>query len=104
MLKRLPKGHEIWVLTQTDRTGHLWPPGFSPVQYDPNQGKWEGRINGSGGPEIRIVAVVAPPTSQDFFRYFQKLGELRGYVFEPLVQRPPECANFDSVQAKIPKR
>jgi hypothetical protein len=26
-LKKLPKGHEIWVLTQDDSTGYVWPQG-----------------------------------------------------------------------------
>jgi hypothetical protein len=87
-LKRLPKGHEIWLLTQKDNTGHLWPQGFFPVQYNDEVGAWVGRVNGSGGPLMRIVAVVAPPTSQDFFRYFQELGRLRNDKYEPLKRLP----------------
>ncbi|WP_353064459.1 hypothetical protein RBB77_01690 [Tunturibacter psychrotolerans] len=102
-LKKLPKGHEIWVLTRDDSTGYVWPQGFSPVQYDPVEGTWTGRVNGSGKAEVRIIAVVAPPTSQDYFRYFQELGRLRDYNFKPLPCVPAECLNLDSVQAKIPK-
>jgi hypothetical protein len=102
-LKKLPKGHEIWIVTRDDSTGYVWPQGFSTVQYDPVQGTWTGRVNGSGKAEVRIIAVVAPPTSQDFFRYFQELGRLREYQFKPLPRVPPECVNMDSVQAKIPK-
>lgn len=69
-LKKLPKGHSIWVLTQDDITGRVWPQGFAPVQYNPVQGKWTGRVNGSGNPVVRVVAVVAPQSSQDFFRYY----------------------------------
>jgi hypothetical protein len=102
-LKKLPKGHAIWVLTQDDSTGYIWPQGFSPVQYDPEQGAWTGRVNGSGKTEVRIIAVVAPSTSQDYFRYFQELGRLRDYNFKPLPRVPAECVNLDSVQARIPK-
>ncbi len=102
-LKRLLKGHQIWLLTQDDSKGAVWPQGFFPVEYDPSEGTWSGKINGSGKPNVRIVAVVAPPSSQDFFRYFQKLGQMRDYKFEPLSRIPPECVNQDSVQARIPK-
>src|ERR1035441_8656839 len=101
-LKRLPKGHQIWLLTQDDSKGSVWPQGFFPVEYNPSQGTWMGKINGSGKPNVRIVAVVAPSSSQDFFRYFQKLGQLRNNDFEPLPRVPPECVNQDSVQARIP--
>lgn len=101
-LRRLPKGHEIWLLTQNDSTGSSWPQGFFPVQFDPERGTWMGKINGSGSKHIRIVAVVAPPTSQDFFRYFQHVGQLREYKFEPLKRVPPECKHHDSVQVRVP--
>ena len=103
-LKRLPKDHEIWVLTQDDATGKVRPQGFQMVEFNPEIGKWTGWINGSGRTDVRIVAVVAPPTSHDFFRYFQKLGELREWAFEPLDRIPPECTNLAWVQAKVPKR
>jgi hypothetical protein len=102
-LKRLPKDHEIWVLVQDEATGMVWPQGFAPVQFNPTLGTWTGWLNGMGKPEIRIVAVVAPPTAQDFFRFFQRVGALHGYKFEPLVRIPLECINRDSVQARIPQ-
>jgi hypothetical protein len=101
-LKRLQADHEIWLLTQDDSTRLIWPQGFFPVQYDPNLGTWLGKINGTGKKQVRILAVVAPPTSQDFFRYFQAVGKLREYKFEPLKRIPPECKNVASVQAIIP--
>ena len=102
-LRRLPKGHQIWLLNQDDSKGFVWPQGFFAVEYNPIDRTWFGKISGSGNPNVRIVAVVAPPTSQDFFKYFQKLGPMRGYQFEPLPRIPPECVNQDSVQARIPK-
>ncbi len=101
-LRRLPKGHEIWVLAQSERTGQVWPQGFSSVQYNRDSGTWTGRIHASQGDTIRIIAVVAPPSSQDFFRYFQKVGD-KTSLYEPLLRIPPECINSDSVQARIPK-
>jgi hypothetical protein len=76
-LKRLSRYHKIWLLTQGDTTGDVWPQGFFPVQYDPERGTWVGKINGMGKKQVRIVAVVAPLTSQDYFRYFQTLGVKR---------------------------
>lgn len=101
-LKHLRKGDEIWLLTQDELTGYVWPQGFFNVQYNPQQGTWMGKINGNGKKQVKIVAVVAPPTSQDFFRYFQMVGRLRDYKFEPLKRIPEECTNKASVQAFIP--
>ena len=72
------------------------------MTFDYYRGTWMGKINGSGRKQVRIVAVVAPPTSQDFFRYFQEIGRLHGYQFEPVRRIPPECKNVASVQAFIP--
>jgi hypothetical protein len=101
-LKVLPKDHEIWILVQDESTGLVWPQGFFPVQFNPQLGTWMGKINGSGRKQVRIYAVVAPPTSQEFFRYFQLVGRLRENKFEPLKRVPVECRNRASVQAFIP--
>jgi hypothetical protein len=102
-LRHLPKGHEIWLLTQDGRTGNISPQGSVQVQYDPVNKTWEGRINWYGGPNLKIIAVVAPHTSQDFFRYYWKLGRLRKGDFEPLIRVPAECANSAEVQPHVPK-
>jgi hypothetical protein len=100
-LRRLPKDHEIWLLREDERSKKVWPQGFSPVQYDPQRQEWSGRITGSLGQSIKIVAVVAPPTAQDLFRYYQTVGaKLPNY--EPLNRVPPECTNRTSVQAQMP--
>jgi hypothetical protein len=100
-LKSLPKGHKIWLLTADERTEHFWPQTFYPVQFNEQTGEWHGRVNGSGRSPLQIVAVVAPPTSQDLFRYFQKRGdETKNFV--PLTRVPPECRNVHSVQARLP--
>lgn len=100
-LRSLPKGHKIWLLTADERTEQFWPQTFYPVQFNEKTGEWHGRINGSGRSPLQIFAVVAPPTSQDFFRYFQKRGdETKNFV--PLTRIPPECRNVHSVQARLP--
>jgi len=101
-LKRLPKSHEIWLLRQDETTEQVWPQGFFNVKYDHEQKTWFGKICYGGKKNIRIVAVVAPPTSQDFFRYYQQVGESRQYIFEPLKRIPAECRNQTSVQARFP--
>ena len=101
-LKKLPKGHEIWLLTQNHLDGSVLPQGFFPVQYNGHDGTWMGKSSGNGRSPIKVIAVVAPPTSVEFFQYFQKMGQLREYQFEPLPYVPPECVNQDSVQAKLP--
>jgi len=100
-LKRLPKEYEIWLLLE-EPSGRIWPQGFYNVQFNPDTGAWMGKINGAGCKEVKIVAVVSPPTSQDYFRYFQTTGVSGGYHFEPLKRIPPECRNQASVQAFIP--
>lgn len=99
-LKRLPKDHTIWLLTQDETSGLIWPHGFEPVQYDRSGGKWFGRIGDIRGRRAKIIAVVAPPTSHDFFTYYEKHGASTGY--SPLNRVPPECANRDDVQALVP--
>jgi hypothetical protein len=101
-LKRLPKAHEIWLLHQDEKTGVIFPQGFSIVKYDHRNGTWVGKISAGPPGSIRIVVVVAPPTSQDFFRYYQQVGQSRGHIFEPLKRIPPECRNHASVQAFVP--
>jgi predicted lysophospholipase L1 biosynthesis ABC-type transport system permease subunit len=101
-LKVLPKDHEIWLLVQDESTGLVWPQGFFPVQFNHQLGTWMGKINESGRKQVRIYAAVAPPTSQEFFRYYQAVGKLREYKFEPLKRVPVECRNRASVQAFIP--
>lgn len=100
-LKRLPKGHEIWLLVQDQQNGSVRPQGFLPLEFNPQTKEWSGRINGYGTSTLKIVAVVAPPTSQDLFRYFQHIGsEIKD--FKPLPRIPPECTNTASVQARLP--
>jgi len=100
-LKSLRKEDAIWLLTQDERSGEVWPQGFYPVLFSEKTGEWHGRINASGRSPLRILAVVAPPTSQMLFRYFQQRGDETGnYV--PLKGVPPECRNTHSVQARLP--
>jgi hypothetical protein len=98
-LKSLPEGHMIWLLTADDRTEHYWPQGFYPVQYDQQTGEWHGRIHAGRSP-LRIVALIAPPTSQQLFRYFQKRGDETKF-FSPLDKIPAECQNVASVQTRF---
>jgi hypothetical protein len=97
-LKSLPAQHEIWLLLE-EQTGQVRPQGFFPVQNDPQQRSWIGKIHATGRTHVKIIAVVAPPTSQDFFRYYQRLGSMT--KFEPLNRVPPECLNATFVQARV---
>ncbi len=101
-LKRLPKDHEIWLLNQEEQTGLLGPQGFSIVKYNHENGTWTGKVCSRKNTSLRLVAVVAPPTTQDFFRYYQHVGEMRGYTFELLKRIPPECKNVASIQTFVP--
>jgi hypothetical protein len=99
-LKKLPRHHKIWLLRQDETSEIVWPQGFSPVQFDPTRGEWCGRIATQPvekTKQIKIVAVVAPPTSCDLFDYYEKAR-----VFRPLLRIPVECANTTSVEARVP--
>jgi hypothetical protein len=96
-LKRLPRDHEIWLLIE-DRSGYVWPQGFSRVQYNQQTGEWFGRVHTQFS-EPTIIAVVAPPTSVDFFRYYQKVGNKTNH--EALTRVPVECTNRTTVQARV---
>lgn len=103
-LKKLPRDHRIWLLREDERSGRVWPQGFSPVQFNPDTGEWVGRVTGSSGP-IKIVAVVAPPTAHDLFQYYQKVGaklQEHQQQYEPLDRIPVECINSNWVQARVP--
>ena len=97
-LKRRPENHEIWLLIE-DPSGCVWPQGFSRVQHNQDTGDWVGRVHTQFS-EPKIVAVVAPPTSVDFFRYYQRVGNKTNH--EALTRVPVECTNWDSVQARLP--
>jgi hypothetical protein len=99
-LKSLPDGHMIWLLTADDQTEQYWPQGFQSVQYNQQTGEWQGRVHVGRSP-LRIVALVAPPTSQQLFRYFQSRGD-ETKVYSPLDRIPEECDNIATVQTRIP--
>jgi hypothetical protein len=69
--KHLRKDHRIWLRVMDDKTCKTWPPGLVPVEYSNDQGTWKGYIHAWGWNNVAIVAVVAPPTSQDYFNYFR---------------------------------
>jgi hypothetical protein len=97
-LKRQPADHEIWLLTEDDRFGKgFWPQGFRRVLYDPQEGEWIGYVSAPAGGSIKITAVVAPPSSRDFFQYYERVG--RKTDWEPLNRIPVECTKSKSVQA-----
>jgi hypothetical protein len=66
-LKRLRQDHNIWVLREDERSGRVWPQGFFPVQFFSDKGEWVGIVIGVAGNPVKIVAVVAPPSSCDLF-------------------------------------
>jgi hypothetical protein len=86
-----------------ETTGEVWPQGFFKVKHEPT-GDWRGRVQGLQGQTIRVIAVVAPPTSHDFFMYSEKVGRETGGHFVPLDHIPAECRNSASVQTYFPRR
>jgi hypothetical protein len=98
-LKKLPAGEEIWLLIEDEVTKKFWPQSGYAVQFNPITGEWHGRISDHRPDKfVKIIAIVAPPTSQQLFRYYDKVGEKTGY--EPLDAIPPECINRAHVQGE----
>jgi hypothetical protein len=99
-LKSLPKNHMIWLLVQDEKSPRVWPQAAYRVEYDPGEGRWVGRISvGPGYEKVQIVAVVAPPTSNEFFEYFYANGSKTHWA--PLPHLPVECSNVHIVPARV---
>ncbi len=100
--KHLPKGHEIWLLVENEKSKLFWPQGFNSVIPNFQQQTWSGKVtpNIARSKEVKIVAVVAPPTSQLLFRYYEKNGSKTDW--DPLPSIPDECKSMASVQVIVP--
>jgi hypothetical protein len=99
----LPAGFKIWLLVQDFSSQRVWPQGFADAQvdYDPGSGDWNGRVNPhTVQGKVTIWAVVAPPTSQMPFNYFQRNGRKTDWAAIDGI--PEECRNSHSVQCIIP--
>ena len=101
-LKHLPKDHEIWLFIEDAFTGKVWPQGHAPVEYNRDKGVWKGFVNVMGWHNVTIIVAIAPPTSQDYFNYFQRMGSDFKSGYQPIARVPPECKWRDTVQAKVP--
>ena len=100
-LGMLPPGHKIWLLVRPHGQRGYWPQGFEPVDYTPATGDWFGYVfEPSGNAKITIFAVVAPPSAQAFFEYYQKHGNATNWA--ALNEIPVECGNRQEVEAKTP--
>src|SRR5262249_53854124 len=97
-LSRLPGGHAIWLLNASS-DGRQWPQGFFSVRYPhPRQGEWEGRIYlPYANSDTFINAVVAPPTSQQLFEYYERYGKGNALTHIPI-----ECTNKTQIWVKAP--
>jgi hypothetical protein len=104
-LKHLPTNHCIWLLNVYALSDEVWPQIFG-VKYFPQQGEWEGRIYLPKYQEsVIIVAVVAPPTSQELFSFYaQSLSERKDNLpIRPLTRIPAEITNFARIHARAPQ-
>jgi TIR domain len=94
-LKHLSKDHVIWLLNSNERDEYWLQ---EKVIYNPATYMWEGRAYLQR--QYRgtyINAVVAPPTSQQFFLYYITYGKPT-----PLSGIPNECVNAARVWASNP--
>jgi nucleoside 2-deoxyribosyltransferase len=99
-LKHLPTNHTIWLLNVNESADEVWPQIIK-VKYDfPQPGEWEGRTYlSSNQKSVIIYAVVAPPTSNDLFRFYEHSLQ---YQMQPLSRIPGEI-NFARVRARAPQ-
>ncbi|HEX3747650.1 MAG TPA: hypothetical protein VHW09_27130 [Bryobacteraceae bacterium] len=99
-LKHLPKGHAVWLIVIDEKKGKHWPQGFERVEYHEATGTWSGYITADGWHQVTVTAVVAPPTTQEYFNYFQRVGGMTKH--EPLLSIPSECKRRHSIHVKVP--
>jgi hypothetical protein len=97
-LKHLPTDHRIWLVTQEEVSGQIRPHGFRLPRHNKDRGEWEGWIN-STHRRAKIIAVVAPPTLDDFFNYWQMHGKETQWA--PIPRLPAECRNKDEVSVDL---
>jgi hypothetical protein len=95
ILTSKPTDCEIYLLTAGQYGSMFWPQTSSRVQYDPDTREWYGKVEWKTGP-LRVFAVVAPPTSQQLFRYYKECGAETKW--KPLDRIPAECTNRVSVE------
>ena len=105
-LSRIDPNQELWMLNQNVTTGEVWPQ--SPVTPNKESGKWSAHVYLYLG-KTRILAVIAPPTAQQLFRYYfythgkySKKCEKLKPVWLPLRYVPKECRVQDMVDIEVP--
>jgi hypothetical protein len=103
-IKHLRKDHKIWLVVVNESGDQFWPQGFAPVETNEANGTWRGYIHAFDWQykwqNITITAVIAPPTTQDYFNYFQRVGKKTDYA--ALSAIPAECKWRGTIQAKLP--
>lgn len=99
----IPPDHEIWLLTSRVGENKVWPQGAdkSRVQKGGVPGTYTGFFHAVSGGPLTVTAVVAPPTSQMLFNYYERYGGATGWA--QLDNIPPECMKTKaSVTAMVP--
>ena len=100
-LSRIDHSQELWLLTQNVVIGEVWPQSRDRVSLDNESGKWTAHAYlYPGTKKIRIIAVLAPSTAQQLFRYYFQVGEQFGWV--SLSHVPEECWMQDWVEIEVP--
>lgn len=93
--ENLPRNHEIWLITQpVNSNGELefFPQcDRAPANLNLQTGLWEAQTYIRKNSTCDVFAVVTPPTSQEFFRYYCKVGRNSNNDFIHLEKIPSEC-------------
>ena len=96
-LKRKPAMADVWLLVEDESTGCVWPQVRA--EYDKVTREWSGLVWDLRKPSAKIVAVVAPRTSDDFFSYYSKHARTTDWA--SISRLPSEITNSAFVRVKI---
>jgi len=107
-LSRIDPNQELWLLNQNVTTGKVWPQSCDNVTLYKESDNWTAHVYLYPG-KTRILAVLAPPTAQQLFRYYfyahdkySKKCEKFEPVWLPLRDVPKECRVQDMVDIEVP--
>lgn len=99
-LRRLPKDHRIWLITQNVNRHEFYPQGKRPVIYNPTTREWVGIVSRNRHNPV-VHAVVAPPSASDFFMFYHTVGLKTKFAYT-LHHIPDICVNKISIQTQYP--
>jgi hypothetical protein len=88
-LHHLDPQHKVRLAVENAATGEFWPQGHEDIELDA-LGRWSGLVYiASEQQAARLYALIAPPTTVEFWDYYRRAGSRSG-VWAPLMSLPCE--------------